>query len=109
MAEATAPSRRTDDSSWRSMSPPNNEGLMATAGSRATAAIVDALVEARRQLQSAAGRWVPLLVLVSPDPAAGRLPRNATACESGIDGIIATKTTLNRAKSRSFGALSGRG
>ena len=40
---------------------------------------------------------VPLLVKVSPDLAPADLVRSARlACETGIDGIIATNTTLNR-------------
>src|SRR4029078_8880123 len=54
-------------------------------------------VEARRQLQGVTARRVPLLVKVSPDLAPADLVRSARlAFESGIDGIIATNTTLNR-------------
>src|SRR4029078_4660801 len=62
--------------------------------------IVSALVEARRQLQGVTARRVPLLVKVSPDLAPADLVRSARlAFESGIDGIIATNTTLNRSGS----------
>jgi dihydroorotate dehydrogenase len=58
---------------------------------------VSALVEARRQLQGATARRAPLLVKVSPDLPPADLVRSARlACETGIDGIIATNTTLNR-------------
>src|SRR5262249_30757014 len=54
-------------------------------------------IEARRELHTATGRRVPVLVKVSPDLAPADLVRTArVAIELGIDGIIATNTTLNR-------------
>lgn len=79
------------------VSSPNTEGLRQLQEAEQLQPIVGALVEARRQLQSATGRRVPLLVKVSPDLAPADLARSARlARESGIDGIIATNTTLNR-------------
>src|SRR4029453_943220 len=76
---------------------PNTEGLGQVEEAEQLQPIASALVEARRQLQGATARRVPLLVKVSPDLAAADLVRSARlAYESGIDGIIAANTTLNR-------------
>jgi dihydroorotate dehydrogenase len=79
------------------VSSPNTEGLRQLAEPEQLQPIVSALVEARRQLLGATARRVPLLVKVSPDLAPADLVRSARlAHEAGIDGIIATNTTLNR-------------
>ena len=79
------------------VSSPNTEGLRQLQEADQLQPIASALVEARRQLQGATTRRVPLLVKVSPDLAPADLVRSARlACETGIDGIIATNTTLNR-------------
>jgi dihydroorotate dehydrogenase len=79
------------------VSSPNTAGLRQLEEAEQLQPIATALVEARRQLQGAAARRVPLLVKVSPDLPPADLVRSARlACEAGIDGIIATNTTLNR-------------
>jgi dihydroorotate dehydrogenase len=79
------------------VSSPNTEGLRQLEEADNLQPIVSAVVEARRQLQGATTRRVPLLVKVSPDLAPADLVHSARlACEAGIDGIIATNTTLNR-------------
>lgn len=79
------------------VSSPNTEGLRQLQEAGQLQPIAGALVEARQQLQAVSGRRVPLLVKVSPDLAPADLVRSARlACETGIDGIIATNTTLNR-------------
>jgi dihydroorotate dehydrogenase len=79
------------------VSSPNTAGLRQLEEAEQLQPIVAALVDARQHLQSATGRRVPLLVKVSPDLAPTELVRSARlACETGIDGIIATNTTLNR-------------
>jgi dihydroorotate dehydrogenase len=79
------------------VSSPNTEGLRQLEEADQLQPIVSALVEARRQLQGATARRAPLLVKVSPDLPPADLVRSARlACETGIDGIIATNTTLNR-------------
>jgi dihydroorotate dehydrogenase len=79
------------------VSSPNTEGLRQLEEADQLQSIASALVEARRQLQGVAARRVPLLVKVSPDLPPADLVRSARlACEAGIDGIIATNTTLNR-------------
>jgi dihydroorotate dehydrogenase len=79
------------------VSSPNTAGLRQLEEADQLEPIASALVEARRQLQGATTRRVPLLVKVSPDLAPADLVRSARlAHETGIDGIIATNTTLNR-------------
>jgi dihydroorotate dehydrogenase len=79
------------------VSSPNTAGLRQLEEADQLQPIVSALVEARRQLQDASARRVPLLVKVSPDLAPADLVRSVRlAYETGIDGIIATNTTVNR-------------
>jgi dihydroorotate dehydrogenase len=79
------------------VSSPNTEGLRQLHEPDQLQAIVSAVIAARRELQAATGRRVPVLVKVSPDLAPAELASSARlACESGIDGIIATNTTLDR-------------
>ena len=79
------------------VSSPNTEGLRQLQEPEQLQPIVSAVIEARRELHVATGKRVPVLVKVSPDLAPAELVRSARlACESGIDGIIATNTTLDR-------------
>lgn len=79
------------------VSSPNTEGLRQLQEPDQLQPIARAVIDARREVHSATGRRVPVLVKVSPDLAPAELVRSAQlACESGIDGIIATNTTLNR-------------
>jgi len=79
------------------VSSPNTAGLRQLQEPDQLQPIVSAVVAARNQLQAATGRRVPLLVKVSPDLAPAVLVSSARlACASGIDGIIATNTTLDR-------------
>ena len=59
--------------------------------------ILDALLEARVQLTSSSGKQLPILVKVSPDLSSDDLAAIARLVrESGIDGMIATNTTITR-------------
>jgi len=79
------------------VSSPNTEGLRQLQEPDQLQPIVSAVIEARHELQATTGRRVPVLVKVSPDLAPAELVSSARlARESGIDGIIATNTTLNR-------------
>ena len=79
------------------VSSPNTEGLRQLQEADQLQPIASALVAARDHLQASTGKRVPLLVKVSPDLAPVELVRSARlACDTGIDGIIATNTTLNR-------------
>jgi dihydroorotate dehydrogenase len=79
------------------VSSPNTERLRQLQEPDQLQPIVSAVIEARRDLHAAIGKRVPVLVKMSPDLPPAELVRSARlACESGIDGIIATNTTLNR-------------
>lgn len=79
------------------VSSPNTAGLRQLQEPDQLQPIVGAVTEARRELHAATGKRVPVLVKVSPDLAPAELVRSARlACDAGIDGIIATNTTLNR-------------
>ena len=79
------------------VSSPNTAGLRRLQEADQLQPIVEVLVAERDQLHATTGRRVPLLVKVSPDLAPADLASSARlACEAGIDGIIATNTTLNR-------------
>jgi dihydroorotate dehydrogenase len=79
------------------VSSPNTEGLRQLQEPDQLQPIVSAVIEARRELHATTGKRVPVLLKMSPDLAPAELVRSARlACESGIDGIIATNTTLNR-------------
>ncbi len=59
--------------------------------------ILDALLAARAQLSSSSSKSLPILVKVSPDLASDDLAAIARLVrESGIDGVIATNTTITR-------------
>jgi dihydroorotate dehydrogenase len=79
------------------VSSPNTAGLRQLQEPDQLQPIVSAVIEARREVHAATGRRVPVLVKLSPDLAAADLVSTAqVAVELGIDGIIATNTTLNR-------------
>ncbi len=93
------------------VSSPNTPGLRDLQGRRALEALLAGGLAAR----AAAGATPPLLVKIAPDLAPGDLRDIAEAAlAAGIDGLIATNTTVERAsglagRSRSeTGGLSGR-
>ncbi|MGF1641496.1 MAG: quinone-dependent dihydroorotate dehydrogenase [Rhodospirillales bacterium] len=75
------------------VSSPNTPGLRALQGRDALAALLDRALAAR----AAAAAQPPLLVKIAPDLAAGELRDIAAAAlAAGIDGLIATNTTIAR-------------
>ena len=92
------------------VSSPNTERLRELQGAEALRGILTGVLEARAAL----GRTLPVFVKIAPDLSDAELDDIAgTAFEAGIDGIIATNTTLDRTglKSRAAseaGGLSGR-
>lgn len=93
------------------ISSPNTARLRALQGRAALAALVSQVIEARAGL----ARRVPLLVKIAPDLAPAELDDVVTVCLThGVDGIVATNTTIARPASlRSparveSGGLSGR-
>jgi dihydroorotate dehydrogenase len=80
------------------VSSPNTQDLRRLQDVEQLQPIVLALAEARDALRVTTGRRVPLLVKISPDVAQADLRRLAEfSRQAGIDGIIATNTTVSRA------------
>jgi len=79
------------------ISSPNTRNLRDLQDEQRLQALLDALVRARTELAYQHGRQVPLLVKIAPDVTEVQIEAMATvACDSGVDGLIATNTTLSR-------------
>ena len=79
------------------VSSPNTSGLRQLLTPALLDPLLRALLEVRAELASASGRQVPLLVKLSPDLAPAELAAAAEVIGArGIDGIIATNTTVQR-------------
>jgi dihydroorotate dehydrogenase len=96
------------------VSSPNTAGLRRLQARRALEELLSTLAAERRALPPAGtGRRVPILVKLSPDLNEAELDDAVEAIErAGMDGVIATNTTLGRAGVRSplaaeAGGLSG--
>lgn len=96
------------------VSSPNTAGLRSLQDAERFAALVGRLNLERRQLADRYGRHVPLLVKIAPDLADDDVLALArTAVQGGIDGLIATNTTIGRpglqqvARASEQGGLSG--
>lgn len=75
------------------VSSPNTESLRDLQGAAALAALLGGVMEARAGL----ARRLPVFLKIAPDPDEGALSQIAgVALEAGVDGIIATNTTLAR-------------
>ncbi len=96
------------------VSSPNTAGLRELQQEAHLRALLGGLLEARWRLASEHGRRVPLLVKLSPDLSDEDLSAAATTIGAlGIDGVIATNTTIQRRGveawpvAREAGGLSG--
>lgn len=96
------------------VSSPNTPGLRDLQDEQALIALLDVVARERARLADAEGERTPVLLKVAPDLAQAALERIALAArESGIDGLIATNTTIERpallspAVSGQSGGLSG--
>ncbi len=79
------------------ISSPNTANLRSLQGDEALQALLDPLMARREQLAAQQGRKVPLFVKIAPDldeAQVGLIARTLQAC--GVDGVIATNTTLAR-------------
>ena len=91
------------------VSSPNTEALRDLQGAAALSALLKGVLEARTSLP----RAIPVFVKIAPDLSDLELSEIADVClQSGIDGIVATNTTLDRkglksASSGEKGGLSG--
>lgn len=94
------------------VSSPNTAGLRQLGHGDPLRELLGALVEQRMHQTEKLGRRVPLLVKISPDLTDPELDQALAAMlDTGIDGVIATNTTLSRpgiVPSVQAGGLSGR-
>ena len=79
------------------LSSPNTPGLRQLQEGQALQGLVNSLMQTRAALADKTDRYVPVLVKVAPDIDPIPLTELAdTLLEAGVDGIIATNTTLDR-------------
>ena len=79
------------------ISSPNTENLRDLQSDAALDALLQALRARRGELAEEHGRVVPLFVKIAPDLDGGQIERVAAALlHNGIDGVVATNTTLAR-------------
>lgn len=79
------------------VSSPNTPGLRDLQDEQALIVLLDTIAEARERLADAQGARTPVLLKVAPDLADAALCRIALAArERGMDGLIATNTTIER-------------
>lgn len=79
------------------ISSPNTKNLRALQSDEALDALLSALAARREQLTQAQGRRVPLFVKIAPDLDQAQIGViAATLLRHGMDGVIATNTTLSR-------------
>ncbi|ROH91059.1 quinone-dependent dihydroorotate dehydrogenase [Stagnimonas aquatica] len=79
------------------ISSPNTKNLRELQNDAALDGLLLAIAAARRELAQAEGRQAPVLVKIAPDVADEQLPGMVElARKHGMDGLIATNTTLSR-------------
>ncbi|MBH9554287.1 quinone-dependent dihydroorotate dehydrogenase [Inhella gelatinilytica] len=96
------------------ISSPNTANLRSLQSDEALKALLDALMQRREQLATRLSRRVPLFVKIAPDLDEAQVQVIArTLQDCGVDGVIATNTTLSReavaghAHAQEAGGLSG--
>jgi dihydroorotate dehydrogenase len=96
------------------VSSPNTPGLRDLQGEESLNRLLDELVNEREKLRGVHSKRVPLLVKIAPDlDDAGVRSIARVLLRSGVDGVVATNTTLSRPASlrsphaREAGGLSG--
>ncbi len=88
------------------VSSPNTIGLRRLQARQALEALLGVLSEGRKQLFSASGATIPLLVKLAPDLGEAELDDALEAIlNTGMDGVIATNTTVERGKLNSLRAI----
>jgi dihydroorotate dehydrogenase len=97
------------------ISSPNTKNLRALQSDEALDALLSRLQQRKLDLQTASGRRVPMFVKIAPDLDEDQVAVIAqTLLKNGIDGVIATNTTIARdavkglAHAEETGGLSGR-
>lgn len=80
------------------LSSPNTPGLRDLQGAEASARLLDALKKEQGKLSRSTGKYTPLLLKVAPDLDDDHiLSLSRVFTDGGLDGLIATNTTLDRA------------
>ncbi|WP_144631010.1 quinone-dependent dihydroorotate dehydrogenase [Bordetella genomosp. 13] len=80
------------------ISSPNTKNLRALQGGDELISLLSRLRDKRRELADQHGRHVPMLVKIAPDLEQDQIDAIADALPAlGVDGVIATNTTLSRA------------
>ena len=97
------------------LSSPNTPGLRDLQGAEASARLLGRLKTAQQELAAEYGRQVPLLFKIAPDLDEAQIRELARVfLDGGLDGVIATNTTVDRAavaehpRAGEAGGLSGR-
>jgi dihydroorotate dehydrogenase len=97
------------------ISSPNTKDLRALQGRRELKALLAGLADERKRLEDGHGRRVPMAVKIAPDLDDDEIPPIAdTLVAFGVDGVIATNTTVSRDAVKGLkhadeaGGLSGR-
>ena len=97
------------------LSSPNTPGLRDLQGAEASARLLDTLKKEQQKLASEHGKQVPLLFKVAPDLDENHIRElSQVFLNGGLDGLIATNTTLDRdavvshPRGAEAGGLSGR-
>ena len=97
------------------LSSPNTPGLRDLQGAEASARLLDTLKNEQQKLAAEHGRQVPLLFKVAPDLDETHIrDLSQVFLDGGLDGLIATNTTLDRdrvaghPRADEAGGLSGR-
>lgn len=81
------------------LSSPNTPGLRDLQAAEPTARLLDALQRERQELATRTGRMVPIVFKVAPDLAPEHISELGKVFrEGGLDGLIATNTTIDRSK-----------
>ena len=79
------------------ISSPNTKNLRALQGDAALDGLLEAMAHRREQLTREQGRRVPLFVKIAPDLDEAQVDVIAAALRRhGMDGVVATNTTINR-------------
>lgn len=79
------------------ISSPNTQGLRSLQGEAALARLLDVLKNKQLELAARHGKYVPVLVKIAPDLALVEVESMAQVfLAQGIDGVIATNTTIGR-------------
>jgi len=97
------------------LSSPNTPGLRDLQGAEASARLLDTLKREQQKLAAEHGKHVPLLFKVAPDLDENHIRElSQVFLDGGLDGLIATNTTLDREtvsghpRAEEAGGLSGR-